>query len=207
MTDARTQLVADGYDAIGETFAEWREEAVGDPRREWEDKLVSRLRDGAHVLELGCGGGSPETKRLAQQFAVTGVDISPRQVERARAAVPNAEFLCADFTDLELRAASFDAVASFYVFNHVPRELLAPLLDNIHAWLARDGWLLTAFGKSDNPGWTGDFLGAPTFFASFPPEINSRLVREAGFTIEQDEVVAWDGADTPECFQWVLARA
>jgi len=206
--DARTQLVADGYDVIGETFAEWRDQGSGDPRREWEDKLVSRLADGARVLELGCGGGSPETKRLAERFAVTGVDISPRQIERAQAAIPGAEFICADFTELDLPAASFDAVASFYVFNHVPRELLAPLLADIHAWLVPGGWLLTAFGQSDLEGWTGEWLGAPTFFSSYPPEINSRLVREAGFAIEEDEVVSWDGADdTPECFQWVLARA
>jgi cyclopropane fatty-acyl-phospholipid synthase-like methyltransferase len=205
--DPRTQIVAAGYDTIGETFAAWREQGVGDPRRDWEDKLVSRLEDGARVLELGCGGGSPETKRLAQRFEVTGVDISPRQIERARAAIPEAEFICADFTDLELPAASFDAVASFYVFNHVPRELLAPLLHDIHAWLVQDGWLLTAFGQTDNPGWTGEWLGAQTFFSSYPPEVNSRLVREAGFRIEEDEVVAWEGADTPECFQWVFACA
>jgi cyclopropane fatty-acyl-phospholipid synthase-like methyltransferase len=168
---------------------------------------VSRLADGARVLELGCGGGAPETKRLAQRFTLTGVDISPKQIERARAAVPNAEFVCADFTDLELPAASFDAVASFYVFNHVPRELLAPLLGDIQGWLVPGGWLLTAFGQTDNPGWTGEWLGAPTFFAGFPPEINSRLVREAGFTIEKDEVVEWQGADDTESFQWVLAQA
>lgn len=207
MADPRTQIVADGYDAIGETFADWRELAVGDPRREWEDKLVSRLKDGARVLELGCGGGSPETRRLARRFAVTGVDISPRQVERARAAIPGAEFICADFTELALPAGSFDAVASFYVFNHVPRELLAPLLGHIHSWLAPGGWLLTAFGQSDNAGWTGDWLGAPTFFSSYVPEVNSRLVREAGFAIEQDEVVAWECPDGPERFQWVLACA
>ncbi len=207
MRDPRTQLVADGYDAIGETFAAWRDQGVGDPRRMCEDKLVARITDGARVLELGCGGGAPETKRHAQRYALTGVDISPRQVERARAAVPEAEFICADFTELELPAASFDAVASFYVFNHVPRELLAPLLRSIHGWLLPGGWLLTAFGQTDNPGWTGDWLGAPTFFASFPPEINSRLVRDADFRIEVDEVAAWEGdGDTPECFQWVLAR-
>jgi SAM-dependent methyltransferase len=205
--DPRTQIVADGYDVIGETFAAWREDAVGDPRRDWEDKLVSKLKDGGRVLELGCGGGSPETRRLARRFAVTGVDISPRQVERARAAIPEAEFVCADFTELDLQPASFDAVASFYVFNHVPRELLGPLLRNIHAWLVPGGWLLTAFGQTDNAGWTGEFLGAPTFFSSYPPNVNSRLVREAAFEIEEEEVVAWEGADTPECFQWVLARA
>ena len=207
MPDPRTQIVADGYDVIGETFAAWREEGVGDPRREWEDKLTARLKDGARLLELGCGGGSPETKRLAQRFAVTGVDISPRQVERARAAVPQAVFVCADFTELELPAGSFDAVASFYVFNHVPRELLAPVLASIRGWLVPGGWLLTAFGASDLPAWTGEWLGAETFFSGFPPDVNSRLVREAGFTIERDEVVAFEEPEGPARFQWVLAQA
>lgn len=149
MPDPRTRIVSDGYDAMGETFAAWRERIVGDPRREWEDELVARLEPGARLLELGCGSGAPETKRLAGRFAVTGVDVSPLQVERARAAIPEAEFVCADFTELELPAGSFDAVASFYVFNHVPRDLLAPLLDRIHGWLVPGGWLLTAFGQSD----------------------------------------------------------
>ena len=207
MPDPRTQIVADGYDVMGETFSAWREGFVGDTRREWEDDLVSRLEEGARVLELGCGGGSPETARLAQRFAVTGVDISPRQIERARAAIPEAEFVCADFTDLELPAASFDAVASFVVFNHVPRELLAPLLVSIHGWLVRGGWLLTAFGASDLAAWTGEWLGAETFFSGFPPEVNSKLVREAGFTIERDEVVTFEEPEGPASFHWVLAQA
>ena len=207
MPDPRTQIVADGYDAMGETFASWREEIVGDPRREWEDELVRRLEPGARLLELGCGGGTVETRRLAERFALTGVDISPRQVERARAAIPDAEFVCADFTELELPAGSFDAVASFYVFNHVPRELLAPLLGNVHGWLAPGGWLLAAFGTSDNPGWTGEWLGGQTYFASFPPEVNSRLVRKAGFAIERDEVVVFQEPEQEARFQWVLAQA
>jgi SAM-dependent methyltransferase len=205
--DPRTQIVADGYDAIGETFSAWREEIVGDPRREWEDDLAARLEPGARVLELGCGGGTPETKRLAERFALTGVDISPRQVERSRAAIPGAEFLCADFTELELPAGSFDAVCSFYVFNHVPRDLLAPLLGKIRGWLVPGGWLLSAFGASDNPGWTGEWLGAETFFSGFPPEVNSQLVREAGFAIERDAVVEFEEPEGPVQFQWVLACA
>jgi cyclopropane fatty-acyl-phospholipid synthase-like methyltransferase len=205
--DPRTQIVSDGYDAMGETFAAWREGIVGDPRREWEDELVARLEDGARVLELGCGSGSPETRRLAQRFALTGVDISPRQVERAGAAIPEAEFIVADFTELELPAGSFDAVVAFYVFNHVPRELLAPLLRRIHVWLVPRGRLLTAFGVSDTEGWTGEWLGAQTFFSSFPPEVNSRLVREAGFTIERDGVITFDEPEGPVSFQWVLAQA
>jgi cyclopropane fatty-acyl-phospholipid synthase-like methyltransferase len=206
MNDPRTQLVADCYDAIGERFAVWREQIVGDPRREWEDELSSRLEDGARVLELGCGAGTPEARRLASRFRLTGVDISSRQLERARAAVPGAELVCADFTALELPQRSFDAVVSFYAFNHVPRELLAPLLGRIHGWLVSGGWLLTAFGVSDTDRWTGEFLGAKTFFSSFPPEENSRLVREAGFDSIRDEVVTFDEPEGPASFQWVLAR-
>ena len=88
----------------------------------------------------------------------------------------------------------------------MPRELLAPLLGRIHAWLAPGGWLLTAFGQSDEPEWTGEWLGAPTFFSSFPAETNSRLVSEAGFRSERDEVVEFVEPEGPVRFQWVLAQ-
>lgn len=207
MRDPRTQIVADGYDAIGAAFAAWRDRIVGDPREEWEAALTSRLADGAPVLELGCGAGTPETRRLASRFRLTGVDISPRQVERARTAIPNAEFVCADLTGIELPAGSFDAVVSFYVLNHVPRDLLAPILERVHGWLAPGGWLLTAFAASDLEDWTGDFLGAPTFFSGYAPEVNSRLVREAGFEIELDELVTFEEPEGPATFQWVLAHS
>jgi cyclopropane fatty-acyl-phospholipid synthase-like methyltransferase len=207
VTDPRTDLVGRGYDAIGERFARWRDLIVGDPRREWEEELVSRLQDGARVLELGCGAGVPDTLRLAARFQVTGVDVSAEQVRRARAAVPDAEFVHADFTALELEPESFDAVVSFYAFNHVPRELLAPTFARIHRWLVPGGGLLmTALGTSDTEAWTGDWLGAPTFFSSFPPATNSRLVREAGFEILRDELVTFREPDGEATFQWVLAR-
>jgi cyclopropane fatty-acyl-phospholipid synthase-like methyltransferase len=205
VTDPRTELVGRGYDAIGEHFAEWRDRIVGDPRREWEEKLVSRLQHGARVLELGCGAGVPDTQRLAARFHVTGVDVSAEQVRRARAAVPQAEFVHADFTALELKPESFDAVVSFYAFNHVPRELLAPTFARIRRWLVPCGLLMTALGTSDTEAWTGDWLGAPTFFSSFPPETNTRLVREAGFEILYDELVTFREPDGDATFQWVLA--
>src|SRR5689334_15999126 len=153
MTDPRTALVAAGYDAIGGTFAAWRERIVGDPRREWEDELASRLPAGARVLEPGCGPGSPDTRRLA-----------------ARCRLP-----CVDLTTPSLPAGSLDAVAAFYVLNHVPRDLLPQVLERARRWLAPGGRLLSAFGCSDLDGWTGDWLGAPTYFSSYPAEVNSRL--------------------------------
>lgn len=157
------------------------------------------------MLELGCGAGVPTTQRLAARFKLTGVDISGEQVRRARAAVPEAEFVQADFTSLELEPSSFDAVVSFYAFNHVPRELLAPTFARIHRWLVPGGYLMAALGTGDTEAWTGDWLGAPTFFSSFPPETNTRLVLEAGFTILSDDLAAFREPDGDMVFKWVLA--
>ena len=207
MTDPRTQLVADGYDVIGEAFVEWRDRIVGDPRAVWRGELVSRLPPRSRVLELGCGAGVPDTRLLADRFRVTGVDVSPEQVRRATAAVPSAEFVCADFTDLELPQGSFDGVAAFYSFNHVPRELLAPLFRSIRGWLVPGGVLVTALGTGNTESWVGDWLGVPMFFSSYPPLTNSRLVEEAGFELLRDEVVDFLEPDGEAVFQWILARA
>ena len=64
---------------------------------------------------------------------------------------------------------------------------------------------MTALGTSDLEAWTGEWLGAETFFSSFPPETNTRLVVETGFTILRDELVTFREPDGEVTFQWVLA--
>lgn len=185
-----SEIVREGYRR--NDFDAWRTRIVGDPRDEWADLLVSRIAPGARVLELGCGLGEP---KLAP-FDVTGVDL----VARAPAVIE------ADFLELELPDASFDACVSFYVFNHVPRQRLPGLLARIRRWLVPGGWFMHAFGTSDTEAWVGEWLGAPNFFSSYPPEINSRLVREAGFAIERDAIVTFREPEGDVAFQWILAR-
>jgi SAM-dependent methyltransferase len=207
VSDPRVELVGRGYDAMIDTWEGWVARIDDDPRQELAADLASRLTDGARVLELGCGGGTRETRDLARRFRLTGVDVSPRQLERARERVPEAAFVLGDFTALDFDDASFEAVVAFYSWNHVPRELLPGLLDRIRTWLVPGGWLLSAFGTIDEEGWTGDFLGAPSFFSSFPPARNSELVAAAGFAIERDEIVEIREPEGPQRFQWILARS
>lgn len=206
MRDPRTTLVGAGYDAMIDTWESWKARITNDPRADWCDELLTRLSPGARVVELGCGGGAPETALLAGRFRLTGVDLSEAQLRRARERVPEAKFLHADFTEVEFEPSSVDAVAAFYSFNHVPRDLLAPLYARIHAWLTPGGLFLTALGTSDTANWTGDFLGAPSYFSSFPPATNSRMLAEAGFELLRDEVVTIREPEGDGTFQWVLAR-
>src|SRR5437773_36989 len=79
-------------------------------RDSWLARLDAVLAPGARILDLGCGPGVPTARRHAEQFDVTGVDISERQIEAAREAVPSGRFIIADMTDIEFSPASFDAV-------------------------------------------------------------------------------------------------
>jgi SAM-dependent methyltransferase len=206
VSDPRTALVAAGYDAMIDTWETWKAQIRDDPRAEWCGELVSRLPADARVVELGCGGGTDETRLLAGRFELTGVDLSAAQLRRARERVPGATFVRADLTELELDPGSIAGVASFYVLNHVPREQLAPLFERIHRWLAPGGLLLTTLGASDLPGWTGEWLGAPTYFSGFPPDTNRSLLVDAGFELVRDELVTIREPEGEATFHWVLAR-
>jgi len=206
VSDPRTQIVGAGYDAMVDTWEDWVAQIEDDPRAEWRDELIERLPEGARVVELGCGGGTTETRLLAQRFRLTGVDLSDEQLRRARERVPEAEFVQADFTSIDFESESLAAVVAFYSFNHVPRDLLAPLYARVRRWLAPDGLFLTALGTSDTENWTGEWLGATMYFSSFPPAVNSRMLRDAGFELLRDEVVTFQEPEGPARFQWTLAR-
>lgn len=206
MSDPRTALVAAGYDAMIDTWEAWKAAIEDDPRAAWCDELLDRLPEGARVVELGCGGGTAETRALAARFLLTGVDLSEAQLARARERVATAEYLHADLTTVEFAPQTVDAVASFYVFNHVPRELLAPLFERIHTWLRPGGLLLATLGASDVPGWTGDFLGAPSYFSGYPAETNRRLLAGAGLTLLRDELVRIREPEADATFHWVLGQ-
>lgn len=206
MSDPRTKLVAAGYDAMAGTWEDWSARVTDDPRHDWLERLIAALPAEARVVELGCGNGTRETRELAARTQLTGVDLSAEQLRRARERVPGAEFVHGDLTSIEFDAGSLDAVAAFYVLNHVPRELLPGLLARIYHWLCPDGHLLATLGASDLPDWEGEWLGVPMFFSGYPPEVNARLLRDAGFELVRDELVTITEPEGAVTFHWVLAR-
>jgi SAM-dependent methyltransferase len=206
MSDPRTKLVADGYDAMVDAWEEWSGRVTDDPRQDWLQELLAVLPEDARVVELGCGNGTQETHELAARTRLTGVDLSEAQLSRARERVPAAEFVHGDLTTIEFEGGSLDAVAAFYVLNHVPRELLPALFARVHRWLRPGGHLLASLAASDLPDWEGEWLGVPMFFSGHPPEVNARLLRAAGFELDRDETVTIMEPEGAVTFHWVLAR-
>lgn len=199
-------LVADGYDRIAETYAAFVDRCRDDPRDRYTAFLLERLPAGARVLELGCGCGVPTARQLTRRFAVTGVDLSRRQVELARVNVLDAAFIQADMTRLDLPSESYDAVVAFYSITHVPRREHRGLLEGITRWLRPGGILVASMGAESSPDCVeNDWLGAPMFFSHYGARTNRRLVREAGLEVLSARIVPTDEDGVPVPFLWIVA--
>lgn len=200
-------VVERGYDVIAERYAAWSLGIQDEARERHIDLLLARVPAGAPLLELGCGGGGPTTQRLARHCALTGVDISARQIALARRNVPAATFMHGDMTALDFPPASFAAVAAFYTLTHVPRDEQGALLARIARWLRPGGLFVATLGASSTPGAIeDDWLGAPMYFSHFDSATNQRLVEAAGLRIERarEETILEEGK--PTTFLWVVAE-
>jgi len=207
--DARSRLVAAGYDAITETYRAWTDATSDATQTDRVERFAARLPEGAAVLEFGCGQGGPSTVALAERFRVHGVDASLHQIERARADVPGATFEVADMRSVDLEPERFDGVAALYSIIHVPREEHATLFGRIAAWLKPGGWFLASLGADDDPGWTGTWLGVPMFFSSFDADTNLELLEAAGLAVKAQEIATLHEPEPEEGdtrFLWVLAQ-
>jgi GrpB-like predicted nucleotidyltransferase (UPF0157 family)/SAM-dependent methyltransferase len=183
--DAARALVRDAYDRVSYAY---RSDDGDDLReRTWAARLDARLASGSDVLDLGCGCGVPVARLLAERHAVTGVDISPVQIARARRLVPGARFVCADMTALDQPSASFDAVIALYSLIHVPLDEQGALYARIAGWLRPGGLLLATVGagryRGIEEGWL-DVEGADLFFDHADAETHVGMLRGAGFAVE-----------------------
>ena len=152
-------MVRRGYDLVSRAYRS--DNAEEGAYGQWLDLLEARISAGSHVLDLGCGCGVPVARRLATRHQVTGIDLSPVQIERARELVPGAEFICGDMTTVEFKERSFDAVVCLFALIHIPLDEQPALLRKIHGWLRPGGVLLATVGHQ---AWTGvaeNWLGVP----------------------------------------------
>ena len=189
----------DQYESLEQADAKW-------PRSLWLADLERLLDPGSTVLDLGCATGVPVAARLALSYRVTGVDISPVQIEQASRNVPEGEFICADLQAVTFPDGNFDAVISFYTFDHVPRDQHTELLNRICGWLRPGGLMLLSIEDRDEPGTIAQWLGVDMHFSMFDADTTRRLVREAGFTIERTAVEDQIEGRVEIPYTWILAR-
>lgn len=139
------------YQTFGAAFAATRQRIQPGVAR-----ILERLPDGGHWLDLGCGSGALAaawTRRM-RRGSYLGLDFSPALLEEARQALPPAQpaglsirFASADLSDPGWTAAldrsGYNGVLAFAVLHHIPgAELRRRLLRQARSLLPAGGQLI-----------------------------------------------------------------
>lgn len=97
------------------------------------------------VCDVGCGPGRVAALLASLGLSVTGVDLSPRMVEVARAAHPGLRFEVGSLTALDVADESLGGVVAWYSIIHTPPEDLPRVFAEFARVLAPGAHLLLAF--------------------------------------------------------------
>lgn len=100
------------------------------------ERLMGAARQGARVLDLGCGTGEDAVWLASLGYAVHGIDESPKMIEAAKAKAAErrstATFECRAVQSLSREPGRFDAILSnFGALNCVPLATWAELVPGL----------------------------------------------------------------------------
>lgn len=147
-----TEQTREAWDAEAATFDDEPDHGLADPvtRAAWRELLLTHLPPApARVADLGCGTGTLSVLLAEEGYDVTGVDLSPAMVGRARVKAaqsrPSISFTVGDASAPPLPASSFDVVLSRHVLWALPDPQSA-----LRRWielLAPEGRLLLVEGR------------------------------------------------------------
>jgi trans-aconitate methyltransferase len=116
-------------------------------------KLLPYLPKRATILDVGCGAGVPVDDLLNKYgHSVTGLDISPTMIDRARRLCPENNYVVRDMGTLKPAEFAVDAVVSFYALFHIPRTQHKHALTTWLSYLPVGGMLLATLGDVDFEG-------------------------------------------------------
>lgn len=104
------------------------------------------------ILDLCCGSGQTTQYLVNHSQHVTGLDASPRSLERARHNVPQAEYVQAWAEDMPFAENSFDLVHTSAAMHEMTAQQLQEIFQEVYRVLKPGGLLtLVDFHRPTNP--------------------------------------------------------
>ncbi|MDP9106401.1 MAG: class I SAM-dependent methyltransferase, partial [Candidatus Eremiobacteraeota bacterium] len=133
--------------------------------------LCLGMVDGLDVLDIASGEGYGSALLASRARRVTGVDVEPRAVERARRMYyrPNVRYLAGDCAAIPLADAAVDVVVSFETLEHVDGH--DQMLSEIRRVLRPGGRLVISSPNrlvySDEPGYANPYHVRELYYDEF----------------------------------------
>jgi 2-polyprenyl-3-methyl-5-hydroxy-6-metoxy-1,4-benzoquinol methylase len=97
------------------------------------------IKKGGAFLDIACGAGWT-SERLHREFDYVGMDLGPESIAAARARVPEARFVTADYVDWEEKPSHYEAILCVDAITCFHQQEAA--VAKMHRELKPGGWLV-----------------------------------------------------------------
>ena len=154
------------------------------------EQLQDRFGAGASVCDAGCGPGHVGAFLAGLGLDVTGIDLSPAMVARARTLFPDLTFEVGTMTGLAAPGGRWQGLIAFYSIIHLTSDAeVRAALREFHRTLADGGLLLIAVhvGEDGDATVHSDEMlgvGVDMDFRFFDAGWLAAEIAAAGFTLE-----------------------
>jgi SAM-dependent methyltransferase len=158
--------------------------------RAFAEEVLEGFGATAAVCDAGCGPGHIGAFLADLGLSVTGVDLSPVMIDRARALHPNLSFAVGTMTALDAGDGAWQGLIAFYSIIHLTSDTEArAALREFHRVLVDDGLLLVAVHLAEHGDTTvhaDEMLGVSVDmeFRFFELEPLAASIAAAGFSVE-----------------------
>jgi SAM-dependent methyltransferase len=144
----------------------------------------------ASVCDAGCGPGHVGAFLAGAGLTVTGIDLSPAMIERARALHPGLTFQVGTMTAIQAGDGRWEGMIAFYSIIHLTSDTeIRAALHEFHRTLVPDALLLVAVHLGDHGDATVHAdemlgVGVDMDFRFFEIEWLAAEITAAGFAVE-----------------------
>jgi SAM-dependent methyltransferase len=177
------------------------------------EAVLTEFGPKASICDAGCGPGHVGAFLADQGLAVTGIDLSPAMIDRARTLHPTLTFEVGSMTALDAPDGRWQGLIAFYSLIHLTSdEELRAALREFHRTVIEGGFLLVAVHLGEHGDATvhaDDMLGVSVDmeFRFFEAEQLAAEITAAGFAVVAQLVRApYPDVEVQTSRTYVLAR-